>query len=1002
MALVRDYFKKTHELKRKYGENSIVLMQVGKFFEVYGNYDSKNDTYYDSNIYDFSIKCDCRISTKTGNIKMAGIPEQSLEKYVEKLQKYGYTIAIYVQDKNEKNTTRSLAMVCSPGTYFTNNDEVLSNNICVVNIYNRPPSFLNTTAKLHIGLACVDIISGVTNYFQHEEDYYHSPSTYDVIEKYYSIYKPSEVLICYDESKISTSKINDIIDFTNMRQTSVRKVNLYFNDNSEYKKEENHLSLMAKNCEKQNYQAYIFEQYYKVADVHSFMETHKFFENDIGCQAFCFLLDYIYSHNKKLIEDLHEPKIENLCNSLYLGNHSLQQLNIISSNSQNGKKSSVLSFLNNCITKMGKRTFKNNLLHPTTDSTALEKKYDFIEDFMSVEDYSSIEKHLRNICDLDKLIRKLILQKVDIQDIYDFYVSLNKVKEILDFMKKNGEHVQKHYTKKYSKLDKINNGVISFLKKKFNFKILKQQTKMNYIKPCIFSDLDECEQNYYESYDKFLSIQAFFSLLINSLNKKNVKDGCKIHKPEKTEYYLKVTKTRATLIQKNLQNFIVQFQTSEQKENSSSMINLKYKSSYSGKDKNFTFDTNIEFIKATANDMRLYSKQIQEISQTNLKCEHMLSNMIQEKTKIILKELYGFKTSILSLNEFITDTDLVLNNVNNAVKYKYCKPTISNDENVSSFINCTAMRHTLIEQLNQQEIYVPNDIVFDYSQKGILLYGTNAVGKSSLIKSIGICVIMAQAGCYVPCETFHYKPYHSIYTRILGNDNIFKGLSTFAVEMTELNSILNNADENTLVLGDELCSGTEMGSAISIFSAGLMHLHEKQSSFIFATHFHEIIHFEEVKSLKNLSLKHMSVVYDIEKDLLIYNRKLCDGPGNNNYGLEVCKSLNLPQKFLESANQIRMKYVTSDTSISSLRESKYNTEKIKSNKCELCNERKAEHIHHMQYQEFADHNNMIGHIHKNHNANLMSICSKCHMNVHKKNKVYHKKKSNKGYVYVEE
>ena len=87
MALVRDYFKKTKELKEKYGENTLVLMQVGKFFEVYGKYDSKNDTYYDSNIYDFSIKCDCRISNKGSNIKMAGIPEQSLEKYIEKLPK---------------------------------------------------------------------------------------------------------------------------------------------------------------------------------------------------------------------------------------------------------------------------------------------------------------------------------------------------------------------------------------------------------------------------------------------------------------------------------------------------------------------------------------------------------------------------------------------------------------------------------------------------------------------------------------------------------------------------------------------------------------------------------------------------------------------------------------------------------------------------------------------------------------------------------------------------
>ena len=75
---------------------------------------------------------------------------------------------------------------------------------------------------------------------------------------------------------------------------------------------------------------------------------------------------------------------------------------------------------------------------------------------------------------------------------------------------------------------------------------------------------------------------------------------------------------------------------------------------------------------------------------------------------------------------------------------------------------------------------------------------------------------MAQAGMYVPAEHFVYNPYYSIYSRILGNDNLFKGLSTFQVEAIELKTIINFADENSLILGDEICSGTEYGSAISI------------------------------------------------------------------------------------------------------------------------------------------------------------------------------------------
>ena len=131
------------------------------------------------------------------------------------------------------------------------------------------------------------------------------------------------------------------------------------------------------------------------------------------------------------------------------------------------------------------------------------------------------------------------------------------------------------------------------------------------------------------------------------------------------------------------------------------------------------------------------------------------------------------------------------------------------------------MRHPLIEQLLTDELYVPNDVKFDENNKGVLLFGTNAVGKSSFIKALGISVIMAQAGFFAPASKFGSTPFKQIFTRIIGNDNIFKGLSTFAVEMLEFKNIIDNVCENSLVLGDELCSGTETDSAISIVLAGI-------------------------------------------------------------------------------------------------------------------------------------------------------------------------------------
>ena len=262
---------------------------------------------------------------------------------------------------------------------------------------------------------------------------------------------------------------------------------------------------------------------------------------------------------------------------------------------------------------------------------------------------------------------------------------------------------------------------------------------------------------------------------------------------------------------------------------------------------------------------------------------------------------------------------------------------------------------------------------------------------------------MAQAGLYVPCRTFLFYPYSAVFTRILGNDNIFKGLSTFAVEMTELRTILNMTDKNSLVLGDELCSGTESDSALSIFSAGLEVLHEKECTFLFATHFHEIVKYDEIKRLNKLKMMHMEVKYDEKTGALIYDRKLREGPGDSMYGLEVCKSLNLPHTFLQRAHDIRMKYKPEKKNTLDLDSSHFNQKKI-GGTCEICNnvEKKATEVHHLQHQKNANKkNNYIDSFHKNHIANLINICDDCHNKIHKTNTQHKIVKTTKGYKIKE-
>ena len=378
--------------------------------------------------------------------------------------------------------------------------------------------------------------------------------------------------------------------------------------------------------------------------------------------------------------------------------------------------------------------------------------------------------------------------------------------------------------------------------------------------------------------------------------------------------------------------------------------------------------------------------------------------------------LHEYYRDFENTTAFVSAVDMVQNRCYVARKYRYCRPVIVRHTNHSdtsaSFVRASGLRHCLIERINEEECYVSNDIELggystselkdDTTTSGMLLYGTNAVGKTSLIRAIGIAIIMAQAGFYVPASSFVYRPYRAIMTRILGNDNLFKGLSTFVVEMSELRVILRMADANTLVLGDELCSGTEMDSAISIFVAGLQHLYRTGASFIFATHLHEIAGYSEIREMSaRLRLAHMRVFYDKARDTLVYDRKLQDGAGESMYGLEVCRALHLPDDFLENANQIRMKYrgVSTKTPTASILDdavpSRYNVSKLRG-VCELCEKSRGTEVHHLQHQESADTDNFIGHIHKNHPANLASICEDCHRKIHTTGLEHVKVKTGKG------
>jgi DNA mismatch repair protein MutS len=993
MALINEYFELTKKYQTDYGEKTILLMQVGSFFEVYGICNKKTNTISGSKITDFSQICELNIVDKNScvgkdNVMMAGFKDLQIEKYIKKIQDGGFTAVVYVQDESAKNTTRSLAGIFSPGTYFPNESSALTNNVTCVWIELINNKMLLKGKYVVVGVANIDIYTGKTSIFQFKESYINNPTTYDELERYISIYNPSEVIII---SNLSEKEVEDVINFTNINCGLIHKINT--NQDNEPKGQ---FISSAKNCEKQIYQKEILNKFYKIYDYDVFVQN--FYENNIATQAFCFLLDFVYQHNPNLVLKISEPIFENCSERLILANHSLKQLNIIDDNNYSGKYSSVLKMLNVCLTPMGKRMFAHIFLHPTTNVDYLQKEYNITEYMLTTYDkYSDFLKtNLCNIKDISKFERQVFLKKMCPKMFYNLYKNIIIIRELYEKMI-NDKTIKEYLLLNESHvllIDDFCESIMAFINANIDIQLAKdidnvQNFDVNFIKKGVDGPLDLKTELLKGSESKLESIRSYLNGRIRDKGKTS--DFIKIHETEKNNYSLICTNRRCKLLESSLPTSLTTMDLQFNSTGENTVTNSVFQFSVSNK----TF----EFPKQSASNNFITDSQINTICKTITTTKIALKDMILLAFNKFVEKFEEFQPQLKSIIHFVTLIDVIYAKSTIAKKYNYSKPTIAEAD--KSFLNAKGLRHCLIEHIQTNEIYVTNDILLGNGvTDGVLLYGTNAVGKTSFIRAIGISIIMAQSGLYVPCTEFIYKPYNYIFTRILGNDNIFKGLSTFAVEMSELRTILRLADKNSLILGDELCSGTENTSAVSIFVAGIQKMHQSGSSFIFATHLHEIVNFDEITSLKSLVLKHMEVIYDKEQDLLIYDRKLKDGPGNSMYGLEVCKSLSLPQDFLDAAYNIRMKYNSESASLLSLKTSHFNSKKIMS-LCEKCGKNMGKEVHHLQHQKDADVDGIItnidGTFHKNVLANLITLCEECHDDFHKKTATHKKVKTTKGY-----
>ena len=963
------YFQITQESQTAYGPKTILFYQVGAFFEMYGVQDPKTKEIKRSQVENFTQivqlnVSDKEIETPEGTVVMAGFRDYSLDKYLKLTTQAGYTAVVYIQNaSNPKAIIRELYGVYSPGTYLsfeTESSQQLSNNTVCVSL----STFTNIHKQKYIlcGIASAHIFTGESTLYEYQIPFLMNPTTFDELERSICLLNPSEAIVL---SSLSEKETQQAIQYTGLTQTKLHILYTETEPNIQRR-------TIIENCHKQ---IYIQHQLNTTFGADSYEVCQEFSAYPTATQSLCYLLHFLQERNPDLIKKMTPPKFLNSTYRVRLANHTLQQLNIVDDQSQDGKQSgrlsSVSNFINRASTPMGRRAFQRQLTNPTSDTEWLEREYQAIESFMTTPQitFAELRRELRTVKDLEKICRQTVVQKVYPSTIYHLFESMKTISKWMGHFESN------------TYLGKTNDTApfFQFLSETLFIDRCKGVDSLTSFQENLFQkgfneNLDRVTGEYHE-------YQTLFDTIHRTLNQYSNNKGeeyVKIHETEKSGVSLQITKKRGEVLRNSLPTTI-QFGPSL---------------AIQGKD--------IRFTKASGTAEEIEFHQLTTLLRNLQTTKERWTAAISQAFAQLLRTLeQNWYDPLETWIQWTIRLDILQTKTHIALKYNYCRPTLV--KNTQSNFTARGLRHPLIEHLQTNETYVANDLALatpEAEYDGALVFGTNAVGKTSLIRAVGIAVLLAQSGCFVPCSSFVYTPYTAIFTRILGNDNLFKGLSTFAVEMSELRVILQSADENSLVLGDELCSGTEMESALSLFSAGLVELSKKQSTYLFATHFHEITTYDEIRAIDRLGLKHMSVRYDPSTQILLYDRLLKDGQGSRMYGLEVCRSLYMDQGFLDRAYQFRNKYFPEQRGELENSTSVYNIKKIRG-KCEMCHKEISSETHHLSPQRDADERGFIGTIHKNHPGNLAAVCESCHDRIHGENKTFVKKKTTKGYVLTD-
>lgn len=557
------------------------------------------------------------------------------------------------------------------------------------------------------------------------------------------------------------------------------------------------------------------------------------------------LLYYISVDQKRNLSHFQEIVIKEDNNYLMMDIHTKRNLELTECLRTKERMYSLLWLLDNTKTAMGSRKLKSFIENPIVDKYKINKRYDVVskllEEFILTEE---LRNDLYEVYDLERLCGKISFGSANAKDLLQLKNSLKVLPSIKE------------------KLTAIN----------------------FYANISVPTDLyDLLEMSIYE--DPPVSTKEGFL----------IKEG----------YSKELDELKS--LSKGGKDFISNFETEERER--TGIKGLKV-----GFNKVFGY-----YIEVTKSYLPLITDEMGYVrKQTLANCERFITPLLKEKEDLILSaedKIVGLEYNLFieirnkcreyipllqEISKVISEIDVLQSFALVSEKYNYVRPILEDDNK----IDITLSRHPVVEKVIKSE-YVPNDIKMNNSTDILLITGPNMAGKSTFMRQLGIIVIMAQIGCFVPAKEAHLPIFDKIFTRIGASDDLVSGESTFMVEMMESSRAIKMATKNSLILFDELGRGTATFDGMSLAEAILEYIANKiKCKTLFSTHYHELTDME--KTLPNLKNMHVSAVE--ENGNITFLHKVKEGSVDKSYGINVAKLAGLPDEVIERADAILKVY----------------------------------------------------------------------------------------------